>query len=146
MPYNIYKTVHRFGIEQKKIESIISLTLKALKKQNYELSLHLVGDRKMLALNRGFRNIERTTDVLAFAAQDGAITQNNDLGDIFISCEQIKRQARARGIPYREEFARILIHGLLHLLGFDHGTPKQEKEMFGIQEKIVGEVLKSPSK
>ena len=137
MSFNLFKTVGRFSPGEKKIKNIINSTLKALRKQDHELSLHLVGDKRMLSLNKKFLGINKTTDVLAFAAQEGATTPNRDLGDIFVSIPQIKRQARSAAISYKEEFARILVHGLLHLLGFDHYTKRQEKEMFGLQERLV---------
>ena len=141
MPGNIYQTVRHSAMTNKAVGSIIGLTLKALKKPNYELSLHLVGDKKMRALNRRWRGFNRTTDVLAFAAQEDALADSDDLGDIFISVAQIKKQAKARELSYQEEFARILIHGILHLLGFDHGTRAEEKKMFGLQERILNEYI-----
>ena len=150
---NIYQTVGRVGFSRKDIESIVKTILDFLKKKNFEVSVHLVGDKKMKKINKHYRGMDKVTDVLAFALQDfplrpsfakgfgmaqqGFGERNKDLGDIFISIPQVKRQAKEQKILYKEELVRILAHGVLHLNGFDHMKPKEEKEMFDLQEKIV---------
>jgi probable rRNA maturation factor len=60
-----------------------------------------------------------------------------DWGDIFICIPQIRRQAKEYGVLYKEELYRMTVHGVLHLLGYDHGQKKDEKEMFSLQDKFV---------
>ena len=83
----------------------------------------LVGDAKMRALNRQFRGIDRPTDVLSFPAGAGERRLQAGrrwLGDIVIATGVARRQARARGCPLDVEYRRLALHGLLHLLGYDH--------------------------
>jgi probable rRNA maturation factor len=93
-----------------------------------EVSILFCGDRKMRTLNRRYRRTDRTTDVLAFPAQDGL------LGDIVISLPYASRQARRRGEPVSREIDRLLLHGFLHLSGYDHET--DEGEMDALEAKL----------
>ena len=80
-----------------------------------DVAVALVGDAKMRALNREFRGVDRPTDVLAFPAGT-----RGHLGDIVIATGVARRQARAAGHPVDTEFRCLALHGLLHLLGYDH--------------------------
>ena len=80
-----------------------------------EVAVALVGDAKMRSLNRQFRGIDHPTDVLSFPAET-----NGHLGDIVIATGVARRQARAAGHPLATEFRCLALHGLLHLLGYDH--------------------------
>ncbi len=105
------------------------------------LSIHCIGDRRMRTLNHQYRGKDKTTDVLSFAAQEGESGfHTEELGDIFISVPQIRRQARSLRISEKEEFLRMLIHGILHILGHDHDTRAGAKKMFGMQEKLLNQV------
>jgi probable rRNA maturation factor len=98
------------------------------RRDDYEVSLRLVGDAQIHALNRGYRRKDRPTDVLAFAQREGptAALHPDLLGDIVISVDTARRQAR-RGL-YRE-LIHLASHGLCHLLGYDHRTDAEEAEM-----------------
>ena len=88
-----------------------------------EMTVALVGDAKMRALNRQFRGIDRPTDVLSFpAAPDAPAAPESRrwLGDVVIATGVARRQARARGCGEDVEYCRLALHGLLHLLGYDH--------------------------
>ncbi len=87
-----------------------------------ELTIALVGDRKMRDLNRQFRGLNRVTDVLSFPADhDGpAVGDVPLLGDVVIATGRAARQARAAGWTDAQEVKRLALHGLLHLLGYDH--------------------------
>jgi probable rRNA maturation factor len=87
------------------------------------------GDRRMRTLNRVYRRKDRTTDVLAFPAGGGEL-----LGDIVISVPYASRQARRRGEPVSREIERLLVHGLLHLSGYDHET--DDGEMDALESKM----------
>ena len=90
-----------------------------------EVAVALVGDRKMRALNRRYRGVDRATDVLAFPADRPAAGRAprgapRVLGDVVIATGVARRQARAAGHPLETELRRLALHGLLHLLGYDH--------------------------
>lgn len=87
------------------------------RRSKVELSVLFCGDARMRRLNRQFRRQDKTTDVLAFPAASGAL-----LGDIVVSVPYAARQARRRGESRSREIERLLVHGYLHLLGFDHET------------------------
>ena len=91
-------------------------------------------------LNQKYRHINRTTDVLSFAFEDNAKLEYNirQLGEIYISIPQMKVQAEEYGHSEIRELAFLTVHGLLHLLGYDHTLGKeQEKEMFAKQELVL---------
>jgi probable rRNA maturation factor len=115
-----------------------------------ELSLTVVTDARMRKLNREYRGKDKTTDVLSFGQIDpsgkaistlfrstGSSRQPRQLGDIFISLPQVRRQAREIGRPVNQEFALMVVHGTLHALGFDHKTLAQEKRIFTLQHDIL---------
>jgi probable rRNA maturation factor len=85
-----------------------------------EVSVLYCGDRRMRSLNRRYRRKDRSTDVLAFPA--GEVGDRGLLGDIVISVPYAARQARRRREPLPRELDRLLLHGYLHLLGYDHET------------------------
>ena len=102
------------------------------------LSVHLIADTKMKRLQREHRGKTGTTDVLSFAAQEGDWQgDTHDLGDIFLSVPQIERQAKTWSVSFREECIRLLIHGILHILGYDHIAPGEAKIMFSKQENYL---------
>jgi probable rRNA maturation factor len=96
--------------------------LRALGVRTGAVTLALVSDAEMRRLNRVFRRQDRATDVLAFAADSGPGPAAPDLGDIAIALGFAGRQARARRWPLQTEVRRLLLHGILHLLGYDHAT------------------------
>jgi len=107
-----------------------------------ELSVVMTGDGEMRRLNKAFRGKDRTTDVLSFPLLEGkrlVAGGKGDLplGDVVVSLPQAARQAKARGVPVRDELDLLLVHGLLHLLGHDHVTGPQEKRMFGLQTRLL---------
>jgi len=98
------------------------------RRADYEVSLRLVDDAEIRALNRDYRHKDKPTDVLAFAQREGpaGAPQPDLLGDIVISVDTARRQAR-RGL-YRE-LLHLASHGLCHLLGYDHRDDDEEREM-----------------
>ncbi len=102
-----------------------------------ELSILVVGDSAIRRLNRQWRGKNATTDVLSFQAGDGpgpAIL----LGDVVISYETACRRAKASGAPIEAELDRYLAHGLLHLLGYDHASRAQAREMAAREAELLG--------
>lgn len=103
-------------------------------------SIHLVGEKEIRALNKEHRKIDKVTDVLSFPlCEIGEIGDRRykEMGDVFICAPRIKKQAKEYGVCLEEEFCRMLTHGILHLLGFDHQKKKEARKMFKLQEQIV---------
>jgi rRNA maturation RNase YbeY len=91
------------------------------------VTVAFVSDVAMRALNRRWRQKQGTTDVLSFPAGDDAFEKSN-LGDVVISVEQAARQAKANGLSLEQEIAQLILHGLLHLCGYDHATDSGEMD------------------
>lgn len=109
--------------------------LAALGLDGAELSVALVDDATIHALNRDYRQKDKPTDVLAFAMEEGEPAPASDgarvLGDVIVSIDTAARQASRRKRPLLDEVTMLLAHGLLHLLGYDHQTDEEEREMVG---------------
>ncbi len=91
------------------------------------VTIAFVSDRKMRLLNKTFRGKDATTDVLSFPFEaDEFERDKNNLGDIFISLEQAERQAVENNLDFETEIKQLILHGILHLCGFDHGTDNGE--------------------
>ena len=123
--------------------AIIEQALKTLGiEDDVEVSCVLVDDERIYEINREYRHIDRSTDVISFAMEDNdqfyVEGMPRTLGDIFISVDHAKKQAEEYGHSLRREMCFLFTHGILHLLGYDHMTDEQEKEMFGLQDKILG--------
>jgi rRNA maturation RNase YbeY len=116
--------------------------LRALRLPGAELSLVLVSDRQMRALNRRWRARDRPTDVLSFAQHEGpGGAPDGVLGDVVISVDTARRQAAERGSSLGREADRLLIHGLLHLLGYDHERSEAEARRMRRRERALARWL-----
>ncbi|NVI98149.1 rRNA maturation RNase YbeY [Myxococcus sp. AM009] len=115
--------------------------LMQLELSGVELSLSLVDDRAIRRLNRTWRQKDKATDVLSFPAGDlpKGTPGPRPLGDVVISLDTAKRQAKEYGRTLESELARYLAHGLLHLLGHDHERPRDAKRMAALEEQLLGE-------
>lgn len=105
-----------------------------------EVSLTLLDDGAITHLNREWLGHERPTDVIAFALHGEG---EAPLGDVYLGVEQARRQAEEHGVPLAEELVRLTVHGILHVLGYDHPADESREgsEMWAVQERIVREVL-----
>lgn len=111
------------------MEALLRKLLSALDCSDAELSVLFVDDIEMKELNGSYRNKPKTTDVLSFALQEaeGGVHAGGALGDIVISVDKLLVQAKLYEVTPRAELLRLLIHGTLHLLGYDHeGVSKAE--------------------
>ncbi len=99
----------------------------------------VTGDKEIRKLNKRFRAKDAPTDVLAFPLGDG-MQSAQPFGDVVISYETARRQARAYGAPLAKEIARLLVHGTLHLCGYDHHEPKAAARMFGATRRLLREL------
>ena len=132
-----------------KITRLRNSALKVLQAENCsdsaEVSVLLTDDETIKILNREYRDIDDSTDVLSFSQHEGAdefcgVQDENLLGDIVISVETAKRQAKERGVDLCDELDMLLVHGLLHLLGYDHDEQKQEELMFARQTELIRQI------
>lgn len=107
-----------------------------------EVSITFANDRFVRRLNCQYRGIDRPTDVLAFAMREGEYSsiQPQLLGDVVISVETAKRQAEQMGNSLDRELMILLIHGILHLAGYDHIDRKDERRMKAMETKILDEM------
>lgn len=114
-------------------------------KANLIISVTIVDNKFIHKMNKDYRNVDRATDVISFAFLDGCknraslLKEKNDvvLGEIYISYEKALEQSQEYGHPFEREMSFLFVHGLLHLLGYDHMTEEEEKIMFPLQEKIL---------
>lgn len=111
---------------------------------NVELSCIIVDDERIHEINRDYRQIDRSTDVISFALEDSDQFYVDDmpraLGDIFISYDHACKQAEEYGHSILREMSFLFTHGLLHLLGYDHMNEEDEKEMFALQDEILNQL------
>jgi probable rRNA maturation factor len=128
------------GVESKLLSKIAHRALEVLGLSKVELSIALVSDTQIKRLNKLYRNKDKPTDVLSFPigekVEDWLI-----LGDIVISVDTAKRQAQELGHSLEEELKRLLVHGLVHLLGYDHELGgEEEKKFFELEEFVLREL------
>jgi probable rRNA maturation factor len=105
-----------------------------------ELSILLVDDDEMSELNRQYLSRDHPTNVLAFSMKEGENTHLHPavLGDVVVSTETARREALERGVTLEEEMALLLVHGVLHLLGYDHeGAPEAAAYMEAKEQEIL---------
>jgi probable rRNA maturation factor len=136
-----------------RVRSLAGKILRAVDAGRADLSLLLVGDRFMRRLNRLYRRKDRTTDVLAFPVRKHAARPAPRaprpapalLGDIVISLPRAERQAAQAGHSLEREMALLLIHGLLHLLGYDHERSAREARRMSRRERAVARAVRLPA-
>ena len=119
---------------------VINAALEHENVNNAIFSVVFVGDVEIHEMNREYRGVDRVTDVISFAFEDNNDLVYNDirmLGDIFICIPQMKRQATEYGHSEKRELSFLAVHGILHLLGYDHMNEEDEKVMFALQELIL---------
>ena len=116
--------------------------LEALELGDAELSILLCDDASIHELNRNYRGKDSATDVLAFPMWEGAEPSPNRsvLGDVVISVPTARRQAAERDRPIVKEVTFLLAHGLLHLIGYDHQSRREEQEMNAETERLLAAV------
>lgn len=131
--------------EIKELEDLKKVIDKALEIENInnvEFNIIIVDNDRIHEINREYRNIDRPTDVISFALEDDESFPNLELrilGDIYISLDKVYEQSNAYGHSFFRELSFLTVHGILHLLGYDHMNEVDEKEMFSRQELILNE-------
>lgn len=125
----------------KDLHDIVAKTCEILDiDEDLELSCIIVSTDKIHEINKEYRHLDKPTDVISFALEDSEQIVGGGvrvLGDIFICDDYVINQAKEYGHSLRREFCFLFTHGLLHLLGYDHMNEEEEKEMIGLQKKIL---------
>jgi probable rRNA maturation factor len=134
------------------IDTLHALCLQLLAAQaaerSTELTIVLTGDARLRALNREHRGVDAPTDVLSFPADEGEpmpglpledeAMRTHYLGDIAISVPTARRQATEAALSLEDELSHLVVHGVLHLLGYDHETDEDDAAMRALEEAILG--------
>jgi probable rRNA maturation factor len=123
-------------VDRRRLSELLIGTLRAERAQNGEVNLAFVGDRTMRNINRDYRSVDKTTDVLSFSYVDEPHA-GGVLGEIYVSPNVAQRQAEEAGCPLAEEVARLCVHGLLHILGYEHETTRSRRRMLARQDRYV---------
>jgi len=129
-------------VRQTTLAHLAEHVLSAVGESRSELSLELIGDRRMRRLNHEYRKRDRPTDVLAFPTREavmpgGVRPVTQMLGDVVISLPTAIRQAKASGRSIDDELAMLLVHGVLHLCGYDHERNQREAARMSRRERTV---------
>jgi probable rRNA maturation factor len=130
-------------VEAKKIRKAAERILASLRISGYELSVLLLDNKGIRAVNKKYLNRNRPTNVISFSLTEGEFGNINPhvLGDVVISVEKALEQAEIRGTSLEEELTFLLIHGILHLVGYDHEKKGSEREKMRKKEKEVYKVV-----
>lgn len=130
------------------VERLVAETLfravlpEAATHRKIEISVALVGDNAIQQLNKEFRNKDKPTNVLSFESESGDLPDDAEypLGDIILSYETIKREAEEQNKKFEHHYTHMVLHGLLHLLGYDHIEDDEARTMEAKEIEILGEI------
>ena len=140
--FEIFNEVNQEIDELKVLNDYIKFVVKKLKLEKCEFNIIIVDNKKIHEINKEYRNVDRETDVISFAMEDEMDVKYDNfrlLGDIYISIDKAKSQAIEYGHSLLREICFLATHGILHLLGYDHMEPDDEKEMFTLQNELLDE-------
>ena len=138
-----YEIIDNYGYSNYDyLYEVIDYTIKKLNVKNSVFDIIFIDDYEMHRMNKEYRGIDRTTDVLSFALNDNKHIETviNSLGSIFISIPKMKSQASDYNHSEKRELSFLTLHGILHLLGYDHMEKKDEEIMFSLQKEILNEL------
>jgi probable rRNA maturation factor len=137
MPIEIVRRDAGKKVSTRELKKLATKVLALLALDRAELSLALVGNKEIQRLNAKYRKKDVPTDVLAFPSEDLHSMHPPILGDVVISVDKAAEQAKQRSRSLKQELATLLIHGVLHLLGYDHErSAKEARRMRRVEEKI----------
>lgn len=123
-------------------KSFINFSADKLGLKNVMFNVIIIDDERIHKINKEYRNIDRPTDVITFALEDDKQIDTPEvrvLGDIYISYDKVISQSKEYGHSKKRELCFLGVHGLLHLLGYDHMNEKDEIVMFGLQKELLEE-------
>jgi probable rRNA maturation factor len=130
------------------LTAIVRLTLEMEKAGACQVGLVITGDDQIRALNREYAGEDHATDVLSFSLREGeqfvSPDDINRLGEVVVSYETAQQQATDGGHDVDEEIAHLLVHGVLHLLGYDHANAEDETKMRSRERRVLGELSIEP--
>lgn len=139
--FNIYnETTYNLEKEEKVIKSILKYMIRHEKLKKIYFNVIIVDNPYIHKINKEYRNIDRETDVISFALEDEKSENFSNiriLGDIYISIDKAQEQAILYNHSLERELSFLAVHGLLHLLGYDHMNKEEEKIMFTKQKEIL---------
>lgn len=122
------------------LKDLLEFALEYQKIGNVDFNIILVSEEKIHEINKEYRHIDRPTDVISFALEDTKDIEYQGyrlLGDIYICDKKVFEQADIYGHSVKRELSFLALHGLLHLLGYDHMETEEEKIMFNLQDEIL---------
>lgn len=140
--FEIFNETDREIKELKILNDYVKYVVKKLELEKCEFNIIIIDNERIHEINREYRNIDRETDVISFAMEDEMDVEYTDfrlLGDIYISIDRVISQAKEYGHSELREICFLATHGMLHLLGYDHMEPDDEKVMFGLQNELLDE-------
>ena len=129
-------------IDTKELAEVLEFACKHLNIENPLLNVVIVDNKKIQEINRDYRDKDAVTDVISFAFEEVDDVKYKNvrfLGEIYISYERCKEQASEYGHSVKREFCYLGVHGLLHLLGYDHMNEEDKKVMRALEEEILSE-------
>lgn len=140
-----FDIIDEYGYKEdyKYLSDVLKHTLEVCNQNNVYFSVIFIDDEKMQDLNKLYRNINKTTDVLSFAFEDNLSIKESIrmLGDIYVSIPKMESQAKEYNHSKKRELSFLCCHGLLHLLGYDHTKSlEEEKIQFELQDKILSDL------
>ena len=141
MEYKI-NNVYGYDKDYSYLDRVIKRTLMKEKALASIFSIIFVSEEEIQTINKTYRQIDKVTDVISFAFEDNKddfMLENRVLGDIYICIPRMISQAKEYGHSETRELSFLVVHGLLHLLGYDHMTKEDEEKMFGLQKEILDE-------
>lgn len=141
MPVEIIRRDDGKEFPSRKLKKVAQKVLEIVEHGQAELSIALVGNPEIRTLNAKFRKKDYPTDVLSFPAGDELPTGVLLLGDVVISVEKAREQAKQRGRALNEEMVILLIHGVVHLLGYDHERSAKDARIMGRLERKIYQAL-----
>ena len=122
------------------LDEIIQKTLETEQVEHALFSVVFVGNEEIQEINKLYRGLDKVTDVISFALEDNPddfCMDTRVLGDIYVCIPRMKEQANTYGHSEKRELSFLVVHGLLHLLGYDHMVKEEEEVMFALQDKIL---------
>lgn len=140
--YQIFnETEEKLDQELEEIDKLIEFACQKEQVENAEFNIIFVDKETIHDMNKNYRGVDRVTDVISFALEDNKTIdlEVRLLGDIYICVEKAKEQAIEYGHSFLRELSFLSIHGLLHLLGYDHMEKDEEEIMFKKQDEILDE-------
>ena len=127
---SVFNAHRRYRIRKRLIEEYVQ---RVVGKRDTRMSVVFVDSRYCKSINKTYLNHNYVTDVISFAIEKTPVLE----GEIYVNLDRAKQQAQEYGVSFANEVARLVIHGALHLIGYEDGTEKKRKAMYADQERIV---------